>query len=80
MSVRFDRMWACIVLWMALDIVWGVIDPSLPTWAQIDSKASFHRDASTAFFIAYMWFAYREPTTVSSQIFQATDNKGDDAL
>lgn len=59
--VSLRSMWACLAVWVALDLVmigWG---HALPEWARFDGEDALRRDIWVAVFVFWMWvcFSYR---------------------
>ncbi len=69
MSVRFSKMWACIAVWLFLDLLMIKFGRELPMWLYFDGKEAFYRDFWIVWFIAFMWLMCREPSAspVNSQ-------------
>lgn len=66
MSVRFSKMWACVAVWLLLDLAMIQFGSDIPNWLTFDGKDAFRRDVWTVVFICWMWIAYREPSTALS--------------
>jgi hypothetical protein len=60
-------MWACIAVWMLLDLAMIKFGSELPTWLAFDGMDALHRDFWVVVFVCWMWLAYREPSPISSR-------------